>query len=228
MFKKIFKKFSLKRKTQILHIHSIFNNIIQSNKKNISGNGNIIDINRAFCKKISIQITGDNNRVIFKSGSHIENVNVCISGSNHELFIDEFCKIQGCSFAFEDSNCSITIGKNTTMENHCELSSAEPFSKIIVGDDCMFSAYVIIRTTDSHSIIDCKSKMRINPAGNVIIGNHVWLGISTIVLKGASIGDDCVVGARSLVTKSFPSNSLIAGLPAKVIRENITWARQRM
>ena len=228
MFKKIFNKFSPKRKSQILHILCIIYNKVQLNKKNINGNGNIIDINRALCKKISIRIIGDNNRVIFKSGSRITNTDVSVSGSNHELIIDEFCIIQGCSFAFEDSNCSIIIGKNTTMENYCELSSAEPFSKIIVGDDCMFSVYVIIRTTDSHSIIDCKSKMRINPAKDVIIGNHVWLGIYTIVLKGVSIGDDCVIGARSIVTKSFPSNTLIAGSPATTIHESITWTRQRV
>jgi acetyltransferase-like isoleucine patch superfamily enzyme len=52
----------------------------------------------------------------------------------------------------------------------------------------------------------------------VIIGNNVWLGSRSIILKGVTIGDNSVIGAMSLVTKDIPPNSVAGGIPAKVIR----------
>ena len=53
----------------------------------------------------------------------------------------------------------------------------------------------------------------------VLIGNNVWIGSRAMVLKGVAIGDNSVVGAVSLVTKEVPANSIVAGVPARVIRK---------
>ena len=55
-------------------------------------------------------------------------------------------------------------------------------------------------------------------AGKVIIGNYCWIGAKAIILKDVVLGDHCVVAAGSVVTKSFPAGSVIAGVPAKLIR----------
>ena len=56
------------------------------------------------------------------------------------------------------------------------------------------------------------------------IGNHVWICSKVDILKGAGCGDNCVIGYRSLLTKQFDQNNvLIAGHPAKVIKENVEW-----
>ena len=55
------------------------------------------------------------------------------------------------------------------------------------------------------------------------IGNHVWIGENSMVLKGVTIGDGVVIAASSVVTRDIPPHSLVAGIPAKVIRENIEW-----
>ena len=57
----------------------------------------------------------------------------------------------------------------------------------------------------------------------VKIGNHVWIGTRAIIMKGVTIGDGAIIGAGAIVTKDVPSNSVVVGFPAKVIRENIEW-----
>lgn len=57
----------------------------------------------------------------------------------------------------------------------------------------------------------------------VTIGNHVWIGCKSIILKGVNIGDGAIIAAGSVVTKDVPPFSLVAGSPAKLIKENVKW-----
>ncbi|CAA9203656.1 Polysialic acid O-acetyltransferase [Flavobacterium bizetiae] len=91
----------------------------------------------------------------------------------------------------------------------------------------MLSSGIRILTGDSHSIIDLNSETRINYASNVKIGSHVWIGLDSLILKGVEIGKDSIVGSKSILTKKYGSNVIIAGSPAKIIKENITWDRER-
>ena len=55
------------------------------------------------------------------------------------------------------------------------------------------------------------------------IGDHVWIGVNSVILKGVNIGDGSVIGAGSVVTRDIPARCLAAGIPARVIRSNIEW-----
>ena len=92
----------------------------------------------------------------------------------------------------------------------------------------MLSSGIKFKTGDSHSIINSDKNVRINPDGNVNIGDHVWIGQEVIILKNTHIGDNCVIGIRSLVTKDFGENLLVAGIPAKIIKQKINWTRERL
>lgn len=87
-----------------------------------------------------------------------------------------------------------------------------------IGDDCLLSGNIVIRNNDGHDIID-KGEVQ-NPPKDIDIRNHVWIGENARILKGAFIGDNCIVGNSSVVTGSLrpQSNVIIAGNPAKVIR----------
>ena len=70
---------------------------------------------------------------------------------------------------------------------------------------------------------------RLNPGGEVIIDDRVWLGYGVNILKGTHIGCDSVVGTQSLVSKlTSPPHSLLAGIPAKVIKTDISWDFKRI
>lgn len=93
----------------------------------------------------------------------------------------------------------------------------------------MFAYDIDIRTGDSHSIIDTLTNERINYAQNIHIGNHVWIASHVSILKGVHIADSSVVATRAVVTRSFEEkNILIGGMPAKKLKENIAWDRQRI
>ena len=66
-----------------------------------------------------------------------------------------------------------------------------------------------------------------NSSGHVTIGNNIYLGTNVVVLKGVTIGDNCVIGACSLVTKNIPANSVAAGVPCRVICSIDEYYRKR-
>jgi acetyltransferase-like isoleucine patch superfamily enzyme len=92
----------------------------------------------------------------------------------------------------------------------------------------MFAYGVDLRSSDGHSILEAGTRTRLNPPADLIVEDHVWIGIQTQVLKGVRIGRDTIVAAHSVVTKSVPSGAIVAGSPARVIREGVTWDRARI
>jgi acetyltransferase-like isoleucine patch superfamily enzyme len=88
-----------------------------------------------------------------------------------------------------------------------------------IGNKNMFGPDVYI--ADSNHTVSPSSAPHEQPmsVGQVKIGDRCWIGAGAIILKDVQLGDDCVVGAGAVVTKSFPNGSVIAGVPAKLIRE---------
>ncbi|MBE7090177.1 MAG: hypothetical protein E7362_05175 [Clostridiales bacterium] len=85
----------------------------------------------------------------------------------------------------------------------------------------MYSTSVEAWVSDSHLIFDCNNLQRINYAKSIYIGDHVWLGKLTNVLKGSKIGSGAIVGTHSVVTKKIPSNTSWGGVPARQIGKDV-------
>lgn len=121
------------------------------------------------------------------------------------------------------SGGKLYINKNATLKlgggyiNHNVNISV--FDSVTIGDGCAIGENVVIRDSDNHSIIP-EEHGHIAP---ISIGRHVWVGSNAMILKGVNIGDNAVVAAGSLVTKDVPANTLVAGVPAKVIKEKVNW-----
>ncbi|NMN62746.1 acyltransferase [Lacticaseibacillus paracasei] len=93
------------------------------------------------------------------------------------------------------------------------------FDSITIGNDVAIAENVTIRDSDNH-IIHRKGFKKSQP---IVIEDHVWIGINSTILKGVTIGTGAIVAAGAVVTRDVPSNSLVAGIPAKVIKENVKW-----
>ncbi len=88
---------------------------------------------------------------------------------------------------------------------------------VTIGDDCFLGPNVSIYTA-CHSTDPRERNTRREWAKPVSIGNNVWIGGAVTILPGVTIGDNCTIGAGSVVTHDIPANSIAAGNPAKVIR----------
>lgn len=97
---------------------------------------------------------------------------------------------------------------------------------VYIGNDCMFSSLITLWTSDGHTIFN-KNGDVINRGGDLVIGDHVWVGHGVKFLKKSMVNDDSVVGSSSLITKQFEEkNVIVAGFPAKVLRQEISWDRK--
>lgn len=190
-----------------------------------SGGGNTISLSSAFLKGTSFDILGKNNVIIVGPKARLFNCKIKIIGDGNRLEIKSGSTIiSNTSFWMQHGKNEIIIGHDSTIEGG-HLAAIEG-TKITVGDDCMFSSDIEIRTGDSHSIINTLSDKRINPSDDVIIGNHVWLTAHVKVMKGSVIPNNSIVGNSAIVTNKFDKeNSVYAGIPAKHIKDNINWDR---
>lgn len=89
----------------------------------------------------------------------------------------------------------------------------------VIGENVLIASNVLI-TTENHGI-DPTFPYVIQPliSGEVIIGNNCWIGEKCVILPGVSIGENTIIGAGSIVTKSIPSNCIAVGNPAKVVKK---------
>ncbi|MCV3217372.1 acyltransferase [Plectonema radiosum NIES-515] len=167
-----------------------------------------------------IDIKGTNNRIIIASGTKLRNLKIVIHGNDNLLSIGKNCDINGFMEMSGNGN-EIILGSRTEISENVRLL-AHGGKRIKIGERCMIADSTEIRTTDSHSILNAEGD-RINPDESIEIGDRVWITREVMVLKGADIGSDTVIGPRSIITKKVPSNALAIGIPAKVVRTNITW-----
>jgi acetyltransferase-like isoleucine patch superfamily enzyme len=118
-------------------------------------------------------------------------------------------------------NSQINIGDNISF-NGTSISCRT--TKIDIGDNTIIAPNVIIVDSDFHSLSPNQARennLDYESDKPVFIGKNVWIGMNVIVLKGVSIGDNTVIAAGSIVTKSLPSNIIAAGNPAEKIRSLI-------
>lgn len=187
--------------------------------------GNVFSAGGAQELRGKVRIKGSGNKVIIEAGAKFSG-SISVSGRDSLVHIGKSAHFRGDILVKEGSGQTVWFGDHSTSVNvyilcqeHCDVR---------IGNWCMFSREIEIRTTDAHSVIDRKTLRRLNKPESITIGDHVWVGVGSIINKGAVIPSDSIVGAMSFVNGKFTEDGvIIAGMPAKVVKQGITWDRSR-
>ncbi|MDH0360786.1 hypothetical protein N7298_18580 [Aeromonas caviae] len=168
--------------------------------------------------------TGQENIIIRGHKSLVNSSTIWFSGKNNIVFLGPHSELIGADIRVTGNNCILYFGAFSTVGSMIVILSGEE-GKIEVGDHCMLSNRIIIDRTDHHPIYDLATGLRINYDQDVTIGDHVWIGRDVRISKGSKIGDDAIIGQASLVTGNIKGSSVYGGIPARCIKEGITWSR---
>ena len=181
---------------------------------------------KGLMKRCKIKFHGKNNTVEIRERALLNNCTINVSGNNNHVIFGAGTYANMADLCTEDDNNRIVIGDKTSLCGQIHLAAIEGTS-INIGEDCLFSSGIVFRTGDSHSILDMEGN-RTNPSQDINIGNHVWVGHRVLINKGVSIGENNIIGTGAIVTKSITdTNSVIAGVPAKVVKTGVNWDGQR-
>lgn len=171
--------------------------------------------------KSLIGTMGAGTRVYYPCSLHgggSQNINI---GEN--TCIQSHC-ILGCWLNYNNDlnhSSSIIIGNNCTIGEYCQISAIK---KITIGNGLLTGRYVYIGD-NSHGGLSWReasippARRELKSKGEIIIGNNVWVGERVTILGGITIGDNVIIGANSVVTHDVPSNSVVAGVPARIVKQ---------
>lgn len=191
----------------------------------ISGDNHRIIWNDSRLHRCHVGVSGENNRLEIGDGAMLWGVNIQLNGANLVCHIGARTRLRRGTFIVTDEGSRLEIGEATTMTG--PVIVAQGGCGVTIGRDCMVAYGTDIRCSDGHSVIDAATGANLNPAADVTVGHHVWLGIHSQILKGITIADHAIVAARAVVTRSVPGGTIVAGNPAKPVRDGVTWDRRR-
>jgi acetyltransferase-like isoleucine patch superfamily enzyme len=134
-----------------------------------------------------------------------------------QLRIDGRVQVMRAARVIVNWDATLAIGDGSFFMDGSSIICSDT---ITVGAGCAISWGVFILDTDIHRISQDDDS---SPSAPVSIGRNCWIGVNAMVLKGTRLGDGSVVAAGAVVTRETPQRSLVAGVPARVIRENVSW-----
>ena len=111
---------------------------------------------------------------------------------------------------------AVEIGAKTVLGQECTISA---FQHISIGCECIVADRVMLIDFD-HGVVEVERPIRLQGIykRDVRVGHNNWIGYGACFLRGVTVGDNCVVGANTVVTRDVPSNAVVAGAPARVLR----------
>jgi len=167
---------------------------------------------------------GNNSDVIIENCNEnfMDNIHITC-GNNCKVHLHGINALNSALVIFMLDDAILDIGPKQLMNGKVEIFLHEK-SKIQIGENCLW-ATTRIWSSDMHKIYDLDSNIRLNHAEDIIIGDNVWFGEDSLILKGSIILSGCIIAAKSVVTKSTAThkNSVIAGNPARIVKTNVKW-----
>ncbi|MEI4487865.1 acyltransferase [Frigidibacter sp. MR17.14] len=183
--------------------------------------------------RIKGRITGNRNRLIVGDAHAASTLTILINGDDNVLELGRGCITKDTYISIGNhvpaSGCSVTVGSGTSFEPQCKILAPNHGNIVRIGSNCLISNTITFRAGDSpHLIFDRETGEYLDRTEGLFIGDHVWVGERSYVTKRATVPDGCIVAACAVVTKRFDeTNTVLAGNPAKVVKHNVEWVRNR-
>jgi acetyltransferase-like isoleucine patch superfamily enzyme len=120
----------------------------------------------------------------------------------------------GCKIRVHEGE--VSIGAKTVIGQECTISA---YQHVSIGRECIIADRVMLIDFD-HGVTEVERPIRAQGIykRDVRVGHNVWMGYGACVLRGVSIGENSIVGTSAVVTRAFPANSVLGGVPARVLR----------
>ena len=153
---------------------------------------------------------------------------IVIRGRKYIDFGEQLTTGVGCRFdcfsGATPNSVKLRFGKNVQLNDYVHIVSMD---SIEIGNNVLMASHVFVsdnshgsyKGDDNDSDPNTPPTERSYAMAPIKIGNNVWIGEGVIIMPGVTIGNGCVIGAHSIVSKSIPNNSLAVGTPAKVIKQ---------
>src|ERR1700754_1432861 len=109
-----------------------------------------------------------------------------------------------------------SIGAKTVMGQECTISA---FQHVAIGRECIVGDRVMLIDFD-HGVVEVERPIRLQGIykRDVNVGHHCWVGYGACILRGVTVGDNCIIGTNTVVTKDVPDDAVVAGAPARRLR----------
>jgi len=216
-----------KFKKLIFSNYCLVHNFFSGNSIKIGNKSNEFTRKSVILKGLNLTILGKNNKIFIDKYCLIKNLKIKINGKNNFLYIGKEAVVVSGDFKILGNDTIMKIGDKTSIRG-ASLNAIGEGRKLLLGSDCMLGDGIKIWTGDAHPIIDLNTKKQIAKSEDIIIGDHVWVGSDCLILKGARIGDNCILGTKTLFKGKLKNNCLVVGNPARILKNNIEWKRKRM
>ena len=190
--------------------------------------------------------------VVTDPGRPIGRVNLECAGRDALVFVDNRAGALHGSLRILGDDCAVIVhappgnligAPNWFLRSHgqflfwgpgataveCTIEIEGDGHGVVIGDDALIASGVWIRNHDMHALHDLATGTLLSrPPVTTIVERHVWLGQDALLLSCERIGTGSVVGARSMVKGTLPPRVAAAGVPARILRQGVSWGRDRM
>ena len=130
----------------------------------------------------------------------------------------------GCKIRAHEGE--VAIGAKTVIGQDCTISA---YQHVSIGRECILADRVMLIDFD-HGVVETERPIRLQGIykRDVRVGSNCWIGYGACILRGATVGDNAIIGTSSVVTKDVPDNAVVAGAPARLLRmrpepESLRW-----
>src|SRR3954463_9787168 len=162
-------------------------------------------------------------RLKVRFGKRLQTDGICFVGPGVKLEIgrDAVLRLRGWAWGGHGTKIRVhegecEIGAKTVLGQECTISA---FQHVSIGRECILADRVMLIDFD-HGVVEVERPVRLQGIykRDVRVGSNCWIGYGACILRGATVGDNCVIGTNTVVTKDIPSNAVVAGAPARVVR----------